>query len=127
MNLLKILKQLFTRRRKSVDEYKEGIDFGFQTDGNVLVNSGKYDGVVVSYHDVSVSEPETVDGKEVPPYLSFHYDIISGVDFSGEELIDNLEFKNHIGNILMSIIINSNVVTSSFTDALDETIEYTEI
>jgi hypothetical protein len=130
MNLLRKLKQLFKRRGKNMDELKEGIDFRFQMVNEisaVAIISGKYDGVVVAFNDVSISEPENINGVDTPPYLSFHYDIISGVDFSDEELLDDEEFKNHIGNILMNVIVNSNTTTSSFTDALDETIEYTEI
>lgn len=90
-------------------DLKEGIDYKFKavgTQAGVEILEGKYVDVSVFYSNVSVSEPTDIDGIEVPPHLSFNYDIEYYSTFSEDELHKE-EFKNLVGNILMSIIINS--------------------
>lgn len=66
----------------------------------VEITSGKYSGVIFSYGKVSVD----TDHSEIP-ILKFDYNIVS--KGACQNLEDNEEFVNTIGDILMDIIINN--------------------
>ncbi len=81
----------------------EGYDYKFvipEDDGisvNVELLSGEYTGVVYNYGKVSFEEDE--EGQQ--GYLVFEYEIIGS---ENESLKEDDNFKNHIGNILSTII-----------------------
>lgn len=86
----------------------EGVDYAFvssQDEDNNLVNvrllSGDFSGVEYTYGKVSIEEDEKND----TAYLSFEYTIVESEDF--EDLEQNLDFKNHIGDVLTTIIMKS--------------------
>ena len=61
---------------------------------------GKYSGILYNYGKVSFGE-ET-DSGEMP--LTFDYDVVLSNDITGEELEEDLEFKNLLGDILVDIL-----------------------
>ena len=61
---------------------------------------GKYSDIVYQYGKVSFGE-ETDNG-EMP--LTFHYDVILSADIDEQELQEDLEFKNLLGDILVDIL-----------------------
>ena len=91
-------------------DYKEDIDYTFIEVNNVSgikILTGEFIGVIYTYSNVSISEDEKNLTKEnLPPVLSFNFDV---VDFASiiEEDIYTLEFKDKIGDILMSILTKS--------------------
>lgn len=68
---------------------------------NIQLLTGEYSGVVYSYGKVSVKEIEEDEHAE----LAFEYDLIDSNNI--ENLEDNPAFKDHIGNILVSIIMEN--------------------
>lgn len=82
-------------------EYKENIDYKFilvgESDVHIELLTGKYSGVVYKYGQTSVDEDKETD----QAYLSFVYDV---VDNKGFELDEDDEFKQHIGDVLVSVI-----------------------
>lgn len=68
-----------------------------------------FKGVIFSYKDVSLNVD---DNEELPATLSFHFDIIRKDKYYDEELTST-EFKDLLGDILISIIINSEGVKSN--------------
>jgi len=88
-------------------DYKEGVAFkllipdGVSQYVNIELTSGPYAGVIYNYGKVLTEEKESKD----EAYLTFEYDLI---DSNGkEDLESDTEFKNHIGNILVSIIMQN--------------------
>nr|QMP82894.1 MAG: hypothetical protein [Caudoviricetes sp.] len=87
-----------------MSDYREGLDYVFvipEDEGlsvNIRVNSGEYSGVVFNFGKVSVEEDE----KNEQAYLLFEYTVVDSNGF--DDLESNMEFKNHIGDILTSII-----------------------
>jgi hypothetical protein len=83
-------------------EYLEGVDFKFVIPEEVSDNidikllAGEYAGVVYRYGGVSIDEDPN------NPVLSFNYDIID--NNGNDDLESEDDFKNHIGNILVSLI-----------------------
>lgn len=64
----------------------------------IELNSGKYEGVKFKYGQTAVEEDE----EKGEAFLKFEYEVI---DSNGKgDLENNEEFKNHIGNVLVSII-----------------------
>jgi hypothetical protein len=92
-----------------MNELKEGVDFSFDLSeglgNNVRIKllHGDFSGVVYSYGKVSVEEDEENDRA----YLNFDFDIDDNNDIEGIE--KNIDFKNHIGDILTSIVLSQAV------------------
>jgi hypothetical protein len=88
-------------------DYKEGVDFKLlvsESDSeavNIELSSGPFQGVVYSYGKVTTQE---IKDKE-EAYLTFEYDLIDSNGMEDLESDDN--FKNHIGDILVSIIMKN--------------------
>lgn len=89
------------------DLIQENVDYIFKNaeDDSGLMNiklaSGDYEGVEYRYGKVSVEEDEEND----QAYLSFEFDVIDPGENSLLE--ENIDFKNHIGNILQNIMMKS--------------------
>lgn len=88
------------------NDLKENVDYTFnipQEQGkevNIELLTGKYSGVLFNFGRVSVDEDKEND----QAFLNFEYNI---VDSNGIEYLENnIEFKDHIGNILTSIVMN---------------------
>lgn len=60
----------------------------------------EYENIIFKYGKVEFGE-EQEDGS-LP--LTFHYDVLYSPKYSEEELYDNLDFKNLLGDILMHLI-----------------------
>lgn len=92
-----------------MNNYQENVEYSFNTriggeeSGLVGINLlvGEYEGVVYRYGKVSVEEDKENDRA----YLSFEYDIID--PNNKEDLENDLQFKDHIGNVLQSIMMKS--------------------
>ena len=91
-----------------IEKYEENVDYSFDTQTeddsgfiNIKLLGGEFDGIVYRYGKVSVQEEE----EQEQAYLTFEFDV---VDHNGREsLEENMEFKNHIGNILQHIMMKS--------------------
>lgn len=87
-----------------MSELKEDIDWSYSipkdegTTVHIRINTGKYKDVVYQYGKVGFEEQE--DGSV---YLKFVYNIVDS-PIKKEELEESMEFKNHIGDILTTII-----------------------
>lgn len=87
-----------------MSELKEDIDWSYsipKDEGSTVhirIHKGKFKDVVYQYGKVGFEEQE--DGSV---YLKFIYNIIDS-PMKKEELEENMEFKNHIGDILTTII-----------------------
>lgn len=62
--------------------------------------SGTFAGVIYSYGKVAVNE----DVENDTASISFDYDVKESVGIEGLE--ENEDFKNHIGNVLVSMVMN---------------------
>jgi hypothetical protein len=88
-------------------EYKEGEDYSLlipEGEGesiDVKVLSGVFTGVIYNYGKVKVEENEE-DGSA---HLAFEYDVIDSNGF--ENLEETAEFKNYIGDVLVSMIMKN--------------------
>ena len=87
-------------------ELQENVDYKFDIDPsedssfvNIQLLSGKFSGVVYKYGKVSLKEDEEND----EAHLIFGFDIVDQIDHFNLE--ENLEFKNHIGEILTAIMV----------------------
>lgn len=82
----------------------EGVDYNFMTPANdpesvyIRLMEGKYKDTVFKFGKVKVEE------KDDEAYLHFGYDVIESPVMKPRKLEKNEEFKNHIGNLLVSII-----------------------
>lgn len=89
-----------------MNELKEGVDFAFDVSGslgnnvNVSLLNGEFSGVTYSYGKVSVEE----DAENDQAYLSFDFEINDNNGIEGIE--NNISFKNHIGDVLTSIVLS---------------------
>ena len=87
-----------------MSDIREEVDYTFiQSEddsslANVKLISGEYEGIVYSYGKVSVEEDEEND----TAYLSFAFNIVDPNGFDNIE--ENLEFKNYIGEVLTTIM-----------------------
>lgn len=88
------------------NELKENVDYTFLIpenigeEVNIQLTSGKYSGVAYNFGKVSIDE----DKENNQAFLNFEYNIIDSNEF--ESLENDLEFKDHIGSILTSIVLN---------------------
>ena len=103
-------------------KYKEGVDFSYDvqtSDGKVQLPfkllKGPYKDVVYQYGKVVVEEAP--DGNA---YLKFVYNVLQSPI---EKLDDDLDFKNHIGEILVSILqhnLNQEQANANRNDDIEE-------
>jgi hypothetical protein len=68
---------------------------------SILIDSGKYNGVIYQYGKVSVPKEENEDGN-MP--LVFKYTIVEFNSHTDESLKETEEFTTTIGDILVSIL-----------------------
>ena len=91
-------------------DFIEGIGYTFvEVNGTpcLKILNGDFSDVIYSYSDVSMSENVDEDSyEELPAMLSFSFDVIDPVGYTDEEF-ETLEFKNKIGDILLSILKQS--------------------
>lgn len=105
------------------NELQEDIDYKFiipdnpGVEVNIELTSGKYSGVVFNYGKVSVDE----DKDNEQAFLNFEYNIIEPNGF--ESLHENTEFKDHIGGLLMSVVLNKvgEFGENAYEDGTDDT------
>ena len=104
-------------------QLKEGVDFNYvipeseETTVGIKLLTGKYIDTIYQYGKVKFEEEKTGD-----VYLNFIYNIIeSPMDKS--DLEKSEEFKNHIGDILVSIMsenIDKRMIDETGTDYFEE-------
>lgn len=106
-----------------MSEIEEGKDYIFDIPENnvgsinLKLTSGIFEGVIYNYGKVAGEE----DKEKGEFYLQFEYNI---VDPNGIENLEiNLDFKNHIGDVLSSIISKN---AGTYEETVEET-EYYEI
>ena len=104
-------------------QYKEGVDFNYvipeseDTTIGIKLLTGKYVDTVYQYGKVKFDEDKSGD-----IYLSFIYNIIE-TPMVKEELEKSDDFKNSIGDILVSIIsenMNKRMLDETGTDYIEE-------
>lgn len=69
----------------------------------VELKTGKWQGVQFIYGSVSIKETPELDTAT----MSFTYTITDSCDFEHDELIADIEFKNHLGDILSYVMYDS--------------------
>jgi len=90
-----------------MNQYKEGVDFNYvipeseETTVGVKLLSGKYIDTVYQYGKVKFEEE--IDGAI---YLQFVYNVLES-PMQKEELEKDMDFKNHIGDVLVGIMSNN--------------------
>ena len=62
---------------------------------------GEFEGVIFEASDLQIEEDEVND----QAYLRFNYDVV--FDNGHENLIENLNFKNCVGDVLMSVLMEA--------------------
>lgn len=72
-------------------------------DTGIKFDSGEFAGVIVSLSKVSV---ETAENSSDHAVLSFNYDVVWDNELM-PELLETVEFKNVIGNILLKLLQDS--------------------
>lgn len=91
-------------------DLKENIDYTYiEVNGTpgLKILSDDYEGVIYTYSNVSVSEAsEENDPDDLPAVLSFNFDVADPNGYTEEEF-ETIEFRDKIGNILLSILQNS--------------------
>lgn len=99
----------------------EGTDYEFlfpeedKTATYIKLLNGPFEGVTYKYGFVTVKEENDVG------ILEFMFDIISIPDnHTGESLKSNINFKNHLGNILVSLMLQNNITSESEQEIVDE-------
>jgi len=91
-------------------KYIEDVDYQFvevNGDYGVKILSEDYLGVIYTYSDVTMTEAsEDADPNETPAVLSFYFNVVNGENYTPEEF-ETIEFRDKIGNILLSIFKGS--------------------
>ena len=67
----------------------------------LLSITGKYENIIYKYGKVEIGEEETKEG-DMP--LTFHYDVLYSPQYTPKELQEDMEFKNLLGDILITVI-----------------------
>lgn len=81
----------------------------------IKITEGKFENVIYTYSNVSFSDAENTNENAV---LSFNFDVVDIPDtLSDFAEINSYEFKNIIGNILMSILVKG--IESNESTAFD--------
>ena len=96
---------------REFQQFVEHVDYTYVIDNTVKQESnikirletGKYKGVVFRFGKVTVDPDINPEVDDV--YLNFEFTIIESGDFPKGELSESEEFKNCIGDLLVSIII----------------------
>jgi hypothetical protein len=106
-----------------MNQYKEGVDFNYvipeseETTVGIKLLSGKYIDTVYQYGKVKFEEE-----KDGAIYLQFMYNVLES-PLQKEELETDMNFKNHIGDILVSIMsqnIDKGIIDEVGTDYSEE-------
>lgn len=87
--------------------YKEDIDYSFievNNSAGIKILTEDFNNVIVTFSDVTMSDVE--ENSDVPPVLSFSYSLVDCNNYTNEEF-ETVEFKDKLGDILMSIMLNS--------------------
>lgn len=87
--------------------YTENVDYSFVEVNNsagIKILTEEFSDVIFTYYDVSMSDID--DNPDIPPVLSFSYNLIYSGNYTDEEF-ETVEFKDKLGDILMSILLNS--------------------
>lgn len=97
--------------------YNEGLDYNFiEVNGyaGVKILTDPFEGVMYTYSNVSISDAEGVSDNAI---LSFNLNVVDSAGYTEEEF-STVEFKEKIGDILMSILQKSaeNKIESKQTD-----------
>ena len=104
-------------------QYKEGVDFNYvipeseETTVGIKLLTGQYSDTVYQYGKVKIEEE-----KDGAIYLRFVYNVME-TTLNKEELEKSSEFKNHIGDILVSIMsqnIDKGIIDEVGTDYSEE-------
>lgn len=104
-------------------QFKEGIDYTFilpeeeKTTTLIRLLNGNFADTVFQYGKVAFDEQDNGD-----VFLKFIYNIVE-TPLNKEELENNIDFKNHIGDILVTIIsnnINQGLLDESGNDYFEE-------
>jgi hypothetical protein len=69
------------------------------------INSGEFEGVIVTLNELSVQDDGT-DNPDGQAVLSFNYEIVYDAEKT-KEVLETIEFKNTLGDILMKILTDS--------------------
>jgi len=106
-----------------MNQYKEGVDFNYvipeseDTTVGIKLLSGKYTGTIYQYGKVRFEEE-----KDDAIYLQFVYNVLE-TTFDKSLLEKDLDFKNHIGDVLVSIMsanIDKGIIDEVGTDYSEE-------
>jgi hypothetical protein len=85
--------------------YKENIDYvEVNSLAGIKILSEEFSGVIFTYSDVSMSDVE--ENLDSPAVLSFSFTLVDKGNYTDEEF-QTIEFKDKLGDILMSILLNS--------------------
>lgn len=89
-------------------DFKEKIDYtyitGTETNPGIKILSGEFEGVSYMYSNVSISEEsEDADPETSSAVLSFNFDVLDYGGYTQEEF-ETIDFRDKIGNILLSIL-----------------------
>ena len=104
-------------------QLKEGVDFNYEipeteeTTVGIKILSGKYIDTVYQYGKVKFEEE-----KDGAIYLQFVYNVLE-TPLVKEELEKDMDFKNHIGDILVNIMsqnIDKGIIDEAGTDYSEE-------
>ena len=119
---------IFKRKKRKVNtvfDFKKDVDYkivkyantledGTKTLAEIELLTGKYSGVVYSYGDVSsISEEDSDDFAKI----NFEYFLVennTGIDLEHED-----EFLNHIGEVLVSMVLSANEEKLAFDSMLE--------
>lgn len=89
-------------------KFVEGVDYEFifpeggeKDEARIKLLAGNYKDTVYWYGRVSIEE----DKKSEQAILSFNYEVLQNTDGSTKNLEKNEDFKSHIGNILLGMIM----------------------
>jgi hypothetical protein len=106
-----------------MNQYKEGIDFNYvipeseETTVGIKLLSGKYVDTIYQYGKVKFNEE-----KDGAIYLQFVYNILES-PLEKDSLETDIDFKNHIGDILVSIMsenLDKGIIDEAGTDYSEE-------
>lgn len=104
-------------------QFKEGVDYTYiipeteDTTVNIKLLNGEYENTIYQYGKVKFEEE-----KDGAIYLRFIYNVIE-TPLNKEELEKNSEFKNYIGDILVSIMsqnVDARMLDETGTDYSEE-------
>lgn len=101
----------------------EGIDYSYiypatdDTTVHIKLLTGIYEGTIFKYGKVDFEE------KDEQAYLHFDFDVIQSTIMKPRKLGKDMDFRNHIGNLLISIIsanLDQEIIDESGTTDIEE-------